>query len=328
MACLDNIIAIKDPCTGVSDVTPLSGYHINDYPGITMQFAANAADERTQTGLKFLQDVRRRAMMKLNADIKAYINSEYRVNSIPFDVYKAAEFVTPSTVGTTGSAGNRRGVVVSKVKVWCRLFKMCVTRVRIYSNQTIDTTLRVTDVGTGTAYNVAVSLVAGNITTLNLNKVLEGVEVQVTLPSDISLYSAKPNCGCNADKSYLLTQGISYSGGSYTLNSNETYGIEVDMILKCDLDSVVCDMATDGLIGQAAYELCGAMAYDELLRNNRMNYLTIYKAEEIKAQAQAGFEAYRDYMDKAMMGMRQYLTRMDGGCKCVDCSGLQIKSNV
>jgi hypothetical protein len=59
-----------------------------------------------------------------------------------------------------------------------------------------------------------------------------------------------------------------------------------------------------------------------------MNYLTIYKAEEIKAQAVAGFEAYRDYMDKAMMGMRQYLTRMDGGCKCVDCSGLQIKSNV
>lgn len=328
MACLDNIIGIKDPCTGIADVTPLSGYYISDYPGITTQFAANAADERTQTGKRFLEDVRRRAMMKLNNDVKAYINSEYRVNSIPFDIYRASEFITPATTLTAGSSGDRRGVVVSKVKTWCRLFKMCLTRIRVYSNQTIDTTLRITDVGTGTAYNVAVSLVAGNITTLNLNKVLEGVEVQVTLPSDISLYSAKPNCGCNSDKSYLITQGISYSGGSYTLNSNETYGIEVDMILKCDLDSVVCDMATDTLIGQAAYELCGAMAYDELMRNNRMNFLTIYKAEEIKEQAQAGFQMYRDYMDKAMMGMRQYLTRMDGGCRCVDCSGVQIKTNV
>ncbi|AXH76553.1 MAG: hypothetical protein [Bacteriophage sp.] len=87
-------------------------------------------------------------------------------------------------------------------------------------------------------------------------------------------------------------------------------------------------LATDGIIGQAAYELCGAMFYDEAMKNNRITYLTVYRGEQLQQQAAAGFAAYHLYMEQAMAGMRNYLVNADGNCKCIDCSGITIKTNV
>lgn len=331
MACTDKIISIKDPCTGVPDFTPLSGYDMTDYPGVTLQFAANGANANTQTGHKFMQDIRRKAMLKLANDITAYIHTNYRVNSIPSFIYKASEYrINPYSTIPAGTAGQRRGVVVSKKDetLRCRLFKMVVNRVRIYAGQTIDTTLRIADVGTGSAYDLSVSLEAGVIHEFEVNVKLNGNETQITLPSDIIVYASKPDCGCTNYKGqseYMQTKGLTNGTAS---NDFDAYGIEVDMSMQCDLSTIACDMVTQSLIGQAAFELCGAMMYDEIMRNGRVNYLTIYKGEEIKAQAQAGFAAYREYMESAMQGMRNYLVQADGNCGCVDCSGSQIKANI
>jgi hypothetical protein len=70
------------------------------------------------------------------------------------------------------------------------------------------------------------------------------------------------------------------------------------------------------------------MFYDEMVKNHRLNYLTIYQGDQITQQAAAGFDAYRGYLTNAMQAVRQYIVNSDGGCKCIDCSGVQVKTNV
>lgn len=323
-SCLENIIGIKAPCA--DEVTPLSAYYITDYPGITLQSAANTADEKTLTGYNYLVDLRRRAMLRLNNDILSNINKEYRVNTFITDSYKSGELKLPFVSNASGNAAQRRGTVISTRKTWCRFQKMIINRIRIYSNYSGDTTLKISDVSAGLSYNIPVTLEAGVGNEFVINKLMQGREVQITLPSDIEVYQVKPECGCGGKpkNEYLEFNGLNNG----VINTSEAYGIEVDMTLKCDLSTLVCDMATDGIIGQAAYELCGAMFYDEMTKTNRLNYLTIYKGEEIKAQAQAGFMAYTDYMNAALMGLKNFLVNNDGNCGCVDCSGVQINSNV
>ena len=324
MGCLDTIIGIKAQCTG-ADTESLSGYFITDYPGITIQSASNYNDEKTITGFNYLVDLRRRAMLRLNNDIQAYIASNYRVNAITGNAWKTGEFTT-STI-SAGTTGQRRGLVIYKQKPQCRLYKIVLNRVRIYSNETITTTLRLADTN-GTVYNTSVELEQGVITELVLNKTFEGSEIQITLPSDISVYGSTPFCGIGCGNT-LKSDCVRVNGLSNgTPNTTQSYGIEADVQCKCDLTTLVCDLATNNLIGQCAYELCGAMFYDEMVKNHRLNYLTIYQGEEIKQQAQAGFQAYQSYMENAMKGLRNYLVNSDGGCKCVDCSGIQIKTNV
>lgn len=323
-SCLENIIGIKAPCA--DDITPLSGYYVTDYPGITLQSASNTADEKTLTGYNYLVDLRRRAMLKLNNDIHTLINKEYRVNTFITDSFRSGELKQPFASVASGNALQRRGTVISTRKTWCRFQKMIVNRVRIFSNYTGDTTLKIADVSGNLSYSIPVTLESGVGNEFVINKAMVGREVQITLPSNIEVYQVKPECGCGGKpkNEYLEFSGLNNG----VVNTSEAYGIEVDMTLKCDLTNLVCDLAHDGIIGQAAYELCGAMFYDEMTKNNRLNYLTIYKAEDIKAQAAAGFSAYNSYLEAAFLGLRNYLVNNDGNCGCIDCGGVQIKSNV
>jgi hypothetical protein len=324
MNCLENIIGIKAQCDG-ADTESLSGYFITDYPGITIQSASNYNDETTITGFNYLVDLRRRAMLRLNNDIQAFIASNYRVNTIPSNLWSTGNYGT--TTISAGTSGQRRGLVIYKQNPKCRFKKIVITKVRVYSNYTGDVTLKIADTS-GVTYNPIVSLVAGEISEFDLNLTIEGNEVQITLPSDISVYTNTPSCGVGCSGT-LKNDCVRVNGlNNSTTNTTEAYGIDVSTICKCDLSTLICDMATTNLIGQSAYELCGAMFYDEMIKNHRLNYLTIYKGDELAQQAQAGFATYNGYLTNAMNGMRSFLVNNDGGCKCVDCSGVQLKTNV
>lgn len=324
MSCINEIIGIKANCAG-ADTESLSGYFITDYPGITIQSASNYNDEKTVTGFKYLQDLRRRAMLRLNNDIQAYIASTYRVNAIESNIWRTGEW--DSTIINAGVVGQQRGIVIYKQKPQCRMYKIVVKSVKIYSNETINTTLRLADTN-GVVYTKAISLEQGVVNEFIINKQFEGNEIQITLPSNISVYGNKPNCGvgCSGTKSNECIRVAGLNNG--IANTTQSYGIELDTICKCDLSTLVCDLATNNLIGQSAYELCGAMFFDEMIKNHRLNYLTIYQGEEIKTQALAGFNAYKGYLENALSGIKRYLTNNDGGCNCVDCSGVQLKTNV
>lgn len=323
-SCLERIIGIKAPCADAE--TPLSNMYLTDYPGISLQSASNIADEKTLTGYNYLVDLRRRAMQRMSNDILAYINREYRASSIITNSFQSGEFRSPYTKVSAGTTGQRRGIVVANRKTWCRFYKMVVNAVRIYSNYTGDIQLKLTDVYAGVSYPVTVSLEAGVNMEYVFNQKIQGTEVQITIPSDVEVYSIKPECGCGGKpkNDYLEFNGLNNG----TVNTSEGYGIQADISVVCDFSSLICDMATSGIIGQAAFELCGAMFYDEATKNNRLNYLTIYKAEELKDQAKAGFINYTGYMNDLFSGLRNFLVNNDGNCGCIDCGSIQVLQNI
>ena len=116
-SCLENIIGIKANCDG-SDTESLSGYFVTDYPGITIQSAANYNDEKTITGFNYLVDLRRRAMLRLNNDVQAYIAANYRVIGIQSNLWRTGEY--SATTIAEGVNGQRRGIVIYKQKPQCR----------------------------------------------------------------------------------------------------------------------------------------------------------------------------------------------------------------
>lgn len=327
MNCLNNIIGVKDPCSN-SEPVSLSGYNITDYPGISLQTAANVADEKTLSGYEYLKDLVRRAMIRLNNDLIAYINSEYEVNTIKRSYWKTANFNTPYTIVPVGSASEQRGTYFEKKSPECQLYKLFIARIRIMSGYSGDTILTINDVNKGIAYPVPITLEAGTEQEFEIEVPIQGNEVRVTLPSNIPVYSNKPMCGAGCGNTAISDAVLVYGIDNGSLNKLESFGIEVDILVKCDLSRLICDMAADKLIGQAAFELAGAMFYDEATKTSRMNYLTIYKGDQLAQQAAGGFESYRNYMDNAFKGLRNYIVQKDGGCRCVDCGGVQIRSNV
>lgn len=324
MACFDNIIGIKAPCS--PDKAPISGLWLTDYPGITLGSAAQLADENVLTGYNYLTDLRRRAMLMLQSDLLGYITANYRVETFMTNSYRSGETVTPLATIAAGSSSQKRGLVLSKIKTWCRFYKIVVNRIRVYSNTEATITLSIADVNSGVTYTPTVDLVAGVKNEFEINQVMAGDEIQITIPSNISVYSTKPECGCGgrAKNEHFVFNGLNNA----TVTTTESYGIEADVTLKCDFTNLICDMANDHLIGRAAYELAGAMFYDEMTKTNRLNYLTIYKGEQLAQQAAAGFAAYRAQIETVMSGLARYLTQTDGNCKCIDCGGIQIKANV
>lgn len=324
VSCIENIVGVHGVCGG-ADTESLSGYYITDYPGITIKNAANYNDEKTVTGYNYLLDVRRRAMMRLNSDVISYINANYRVNTIPQEAWHTG--VYKNTTLIAGTAGQKRGIVAYKQRPECKFYKIVLTKIRLKLNYTGSVVVTINDTA-GYSYSATTSVNAGVIKELVLNKTIEGNEVQILLPSDVSVYNTTVNCGvgCGGSPKNKCVRVNGVSNGS--LNTSEGFGISADFLCQCDLTKVTCDLATNNLIGQAAYELCGAMFYDEALKNGRLNYMTIYAGEEIKQMAADAFSRYEQYLNNAFLGLKNYLTRNDGNCGCVDCAGVVIKSNV
>ena len=321
-SCIENIIGVRGVC-GNADTESLSGYYISDYPGITIKTASQINDEKTITGYNYLLDLRRRAMMKLNSDVLAYINANYRVNSIPSSVWSTGEF--KASYLTTSQ--NNRGIVAYKQKPQCRFYTMVIQSIRILTNHTGSTTLTISDTG-GMVYTIPVTLTAGVVKELVINKEIIGNEVQITLPGSIAPYSTGVNCGVGCGGS-MRNECVRINGLNGTnLNTSEGYGISANIICKCDLSRITCDLATQSLLGQSAYELCGAMFYEEAISNNRISYLTIYQGEQLKAESDKAYSRYEGYITNMFAGLRNYLVQNDGNCKCVDCSGVVIKTSV
>lgn len=324
MNCIDNIIGVRGVC-GNEDTPSLSGYYVNDYPGITLQTASNSTNENILRGYDYLIDLRRRAMLRLNNDVLSYINNNFRTNILNSGIWKSGEYL--SGIIQAGSQFEQRGIVVYKQNLNCRFKKIKINTISVYSALDAEVNLRIADI-TGTVYTLPVELSDGKISKFEINKTFEGNEIQITLPSNVLVHSTKPYCGVgcgNTPKSECVRV---YGLNNGQTNINESYGIIVEADCICDLSTLVCRMASDNIIGQAAYELFGAMFYDEMLKNNRLNYLTIYKSEEIAQQASQGFNMYRDYLNNSMQGIRRYLTQLDGNCNCIDCKGLQSKTSV
>lgn len=327
MNCIEKIIGVKNPC-GNDEYVPLSPYYINDYPGITIQTSANIADEKTTSGYEFMKLVIRDSMRQLEADVLSYIYSNYNVNSINKNQWVTGKYKMPHSIIDNGDIGKERGLLIKRKMKNCKLEKLTISSIKIFTNFSGITILKISDVDYNISKSVKIELEACMINTFILNYSIKGDNMLIQLPANIPMYHTGLYCGSGCSGTPISDCVEVYGIYNNITNKSEGYGIIAEIQCKCDISSLLCDMATDGLITRAAYELCGATFYDYMSKTNRLNYMTIYKSEEIKEQAKAGFDAYRGYLLEAFKGFKNYIVRKDGGCKCIDCNSLKIQANI
>lgn len=326
MACFENILGIKPNCDCGESGEPKSGYYISDYAGITLQGAANIADETYHSGIEFLKGIRDKAMRKMQNDLLAYINLNFKTNNMIGYEWCSGKKYNTNTISPAPTL--KRGILLEKKNAKCSLTKMFIQRIRVKTNFTGQTDLFVADLG-GVLTTYTIDLVAGAITEIEVELPVIGDEVKIYIDGSVEVYSNKIDCQCRGGSSSKCAKVKGFTeSASITLNTSEGYGIEADVICQCDYTNILCDLSMDAILGQAAYELAGAMYYEESLRTTRFNWMTIYNKEQIEQQVQVGFEAYKNYMENAMLGLRQFVVNADGGCGCIDCSKIERKANI
>ena len=323
--CFSNILGIKNNCELDDFVVPSSGLFISDYPGINIKEAANIASGENATGSEYLYALRNRAMIRMQNDILRYINKEFKINSIDGMPWSTTKEVRTTVVAADG--GNpKRGIVLEKKNPKCRLQKIYISKVSIAVPATCVGELTIVDVGTGSTFVYSnLDLQGGYANEFVINKSFHGNEVQLYLNGDIAVYSVNPQCNCGGVSSSPCVNVMGMINN--TVTKTEAYGITAFVTCKCDFSNLLCDLSMDPILGQAAFELVGAMFYDERLKSTRFNWMTIYNQEEMKSQMEAAFALYGQYLADSLEGLKTYIERADN-CGCIDCKGYKIYNNI
>lgn len=323
--CYKNIIGIRSSCEVDNGAIPSSGFYISDYPGITLKGAANVADGNEQTGDEFLNDLRTRAMKRLQADILRYINQNFKVNEVTKLPWSTTKEVRTSVVAP-GVTTDKRGIVLTKKKPNCRLTKVHISTITIAVPTTQTVTLKIADATFNEVTTYEDLICEGGFENeFQINKSFSGNEIQIYLPGDVSVYSSKPHCNCGGESSSDCINVLGMNNS--TLSKEEGFGITAMVQCKCDFSDLLCDLSMDQLIGQAAFELIGAMFYDEQLKSTRFNWMTMYDEETIAKQSQMAFSDYNGLLNDSLKGLKGYIERADK-CGCIDCNGYSLKYNI
>jgi hypothetical protein len=320
--CLQQIISIKDACN--PNPKTLSGYDLSDLPGINVRAASNIADEDYVTGKALLADKLRLAIMEVRTDILQFLQGNEYITQSVSALFRTGELRTGTQDGLIiAQNGNGwRGVSIFNNRPECNLRKLFISEIYIKTDYSGVTTLRIED--GDEYYDYEVTLHAGKIDAIEINFTASKNTVSILLPDNIAVYSVNPNCGCGDKKNDCArVLGIV---GPVTTNA-EAYGIWADVQCKCDYDYLLCQLATQGLLGQIVLHATGVKIMDEQLKTDRLNYFTIYgedKAESIKAEWSSIYAEKWNVLIASLPGILQTIDQ----CGCIECGGSKLVSNV
>lgn len=318
--CLDTIISIKDPCGSNEPETSLSGFDLFDLPGISYTQAASIADDPAISGYALLKDKRRLALLKIKTDLFTFLQGNKYIPNIAFDVWRTGELKTAAIL-STGDGTRWRGSVIYARRRDCLLRKIFIPCIYVKSSYDGNATLRIDD--GGLFYDYTVALQAGKIIKYTVNFTAESNEVKLLMPDNIPVYKVHPKCSCGDDKSECVTTlGISNN----ITSKDEGYGIWADIQCSCDYDFLLCNLATQGLMGEIVLYLTGALVMDEATKTDRLNYYTVYSGEEAANTKAEWMNEYISKWNTLIQALPNLLPRVDR-CGCIQCGGSQFSYN-
>lgn len=326
MACLDNIIGVKNDCDAIS----LSGLWLFDAPEISINTLANTANEKYTAGLTLAADKVRLATTLVRNDLLTYLSqskvapnvmdAHYNTGIFKPGIPFAAEEKYRGVVlyRNRGIKGTLRKTIIHKIKIYPLADATGVT-VKIIDNYPGD------GVGTETAYSF--DLTAGQVNSFDVEYTLLGSYARVVMyGADVPVASCYLTCftGCNG----TLPNDCGYTKGWYDnaeISSKEGYGIMLDFSCSCDYDSLLCDMAK-GVIGNIVWLKSRVLLLEEHLRSDRLSNWIIYGREETEQYKNDVENEYRTawntFIGSLPNTLRQY--RDD----CLNCQGARWATNI
>ncbi len=311
--CLDNLISIPDDC-GETPAS-LSGFAITDLPGITIKQSAAIASEKFVSGINLLRDARRRAVLQVRNDLISFLQGNGYVPSVVQSVWSTLD-KRDGSIKLATSLGDFRGIVLKAQQKNCLLRKLHIPYVYVKADHTGALVLRIED--GEHSYPFTFDSVAGSISKVAVNFTAETDEVHILLPDLVDVYSVLPNCQCGGSttpKSNCAKVAGYYNGIE---TKGEGFGIWADVQCKCDYSYLLCQLATDGLMGEVVLYKTGINIMEERIKTDRLNYFTTYGLPEAEKTLEAWTAAYTEKWNTLIAALPTLLPRMDK-CGCLEC---------
>jgi hypothetical protein len=311
--CLDNIISIPDGCS--EPETSLSGFAITDLPGVSIKQSAAIADEKFVTGIDLLKDARRRAILQIRNDLVAFLQGNGYVPQLVQRIWSTLDR-RDGTLKPATNLGDHRGIVVKAQKKNCLLRKIHIPYVYVKADHTGSLVLRIED--GENSYPFAFESVAGSISKVAVNFTAETDEVYLLLPDTLDVYSVVPNCQCGGSTTPKsdCAKVVGYYNGIET--KSEGFGVWADVQCKCDYAYLLCQLATEGMMGEIVLYKTGINIMDERLKTDRLNHFTIYGREEAESIKAEWTRIYNEKWNTLITSLPALLPRMDK-CGCIEC---------
>lgn len=280
-----------------------SGYNINDLEGLNLRYAADIADSDYLSGLQFLKEKIDFATALVVADIGAFAEPYFRINSI-VDQMRIGEwkktFIAPANLD--------RGVRVRINR--SRMLRLRVNKITIgiqQANHTDTLTIKdgiftktytFTTDGDGMAYIEPDFLSKTNELFITINN--QNINVNNT--------DVKQGCGCQSKSSSYIT-GNGWNG---TNVSNTTYGIVADVLAECDKDEMSC-LISSKLTFPILYRTGFEIAKDAMT-TDRLNSITLLDEEKVDFLLKNFKGEYDRHMKILVDSLPDLMKRIDDCC--------------
>lgn len=317
--CLDKIISIPDSCD--SSEESLSGFSVLDLPGITIKQSASIASEKFISGMNLLKDCRRRALMQIRNDLIVFLQGNGYVPSLLQSVWSTLD-KRDGSIKLATSLGDFRGIVVKKQQKNCLIQKLHIPYVYVKADHTGALVLRIED--GENSYPYTFDSVSGSISKVAVNFTAEGDEVHLLLPDVVDVYSVLPNCQCGSSSTQTKSTCATVKGYYNGIETKgEGFGIWADVQCKCNYEYLLCQLATDGLMGEIVLYKTGINIMEERIRTDRLNYFTTYGLPEAESTKSEWTREYIEKWNTLIQALPKVLPRLDK-CGCIECGSYMI----
>lgn len=329
-ACLTELVGLRQLC---QDCARQPEYYLDDIPGLSRELLAELANlETVETGAQLAETLVARAADNVMA--RAYdlflsgnIELRSRLHSARYGYYRksTSDFEPPAPLS--------RGLII-RLNGGSRLSRFFVKNAYFTGNTAISGgTLTLKD-GFSKINTYTFDAQPGITATIPINATLDGPEASLLIDhtgiSPLKL-CVKENCSscftscttCSGAPRLIHGEYASVYGWDGDNRSNYSYGLGLEVEVRCDLEPLVCEMAQApySYIARAMWRAAGAELYDEWLNGSRFRSLTLTGTQRELAQLRheeltRQFEAQ---MRAAAASAIEMLKSYDP--KCVACIG-------
>jgi len=294
LTCLNNWIGVK----GCTDPLPLSGFYINDLPGVDLRSIDQIANDEQVDFQGVFDEIQKRAVQRFDTDIRGKFAERWQIKTLTQSIQPVQDVDTATTFAP---AAEYRGILkefnnVDANVVYSNLLVHSIQTVQIYSQNTqagVDVKVFDADLGTE-LFTTTATLTADTWVTVQVNQSFTAKRIFIcydaTLITSYSLnYNLLEDTFCNCSS---RIKGATSAISPISLTTGEeSYGLTAEMASKCSYEGLVCnnkECFTQALLYLLGMELMTERIYSDRL--NRWTTTDLKSAKELRKEFHAKYK--------------------------------------
>lgn len=322
IACFDNLIGIRKPCT--EEQTPSdSGLYIQNLPEMTIKLA-DAIVTHQESGIEVLEDLYEIAVGYLANDVRTRMMPYFKMNSILEN--SVSGFYPYNRTQISPMNGFYKGIQL-QVRQWPYL-DIFLSELTLWVDQTGEIPVEIWNLTTGKLLDtITVNAIAGQQVTIPVYKNYSSNGQILNLfigynSTDITSYQSNiyqflvPFGNCQTcyntpnfryGNKYIWTYSIAIAEGSDKIQTNaqpanDCGGLSVKYTLNCSLDKWVCATRRD--YSFALLHRWGMEILRSVELSNRLNSVVMFKKEERETLYGFYEQEYQKAMNNCFRNLR------------------------